>query len=69
MAIVSFEVDLKQDDTTWEMRKAQLAAMPEVPYSQIDLSDIPEVTDFSGFMTVEEAKAYRAARKKQTTAV
>jgi hypothetical protein len=67
MAIVSF----RQDELT-EMtpeREARLKALEEMPDSEIDCSDIPEVTDFSGWMTVEEAKAYRAARKKQAATV
>jgi hypothetical protein len=45
MAIVSFEIDLNQSSTTWEERMAQLAAIPEVPYDEIDLSEIPELTE------------------------
>jgi hypothetical protein len=50
-------------------REARLKALKEMPDEEIDLSDLPEITDFSGFMTLEEAKAYRAARKKQTATV
>ncbi|MCL1886109.1 MAG: hypothetical protein FWF98_05085 [Dehalococcoidia bacterium] len=44
-------------------REARLKLLDEMPDSEIDFSDIPKVTDFSGFMTVEEVKAYKAARK------
>jgi hypothetical protein len=50
-------------------QKARLQRLAEMPDDQIDFSDAPEVADFSGFMTVEEAKAFRAARKAQTAAV
>jgi hypothetical protein len=63
MTAARFEAEPRMQDVTWEERKAQLAAMPIVPDDQIDFSDLPEVTDFSGFMTMVEAKAYRAARK------
>jgi hypothetical protein len=69
MTIVSSNIESNPENIPWEEWKAQLALIPIVPDSDIDFSDIPEVTDFSGFMTVEEAKAYRAARKAQTAAV
>jgi hypothetical protein len=47
-----------------EDEKAELRALAERPDSEIDYSDIPKVTDFSGWMTPEEARAYRAARQK-----
>jgi hypothetical protein len=49
--------------------EARLKALAEMPDSQIDFSDIPKITDFSGFMTVDEVKAYRAEKKKQTVSV
>jgi hypothetical protein len=39
------------------------------PDSEIDTSEMPEITDFSGWMTQEEAKAFRAAKKKETATV
>jgi hypothetical protein len=44
--------------------EAHYRALAERPDSEIDFSDIPEVTDFSGWMTPDEARAYRAARRK-----
>jgi hypothetical protein len=40
-----------------------------LPDNEIDTSEIPEITDFSGWMTQDEAKAYRAARKKEVAVV
>jgi hypothetical protein len=48
--------------------EAHYKALAERPDSEIDFSDIPEVTDFSGFMTWEEAKAHRAKRKQAASA-
>jgi hypothetical protein len=44
------------------------------PDSEIDFSEMPRITDFSGWMTQEEAKAFKAARRakaeeKQTATV
>jgi hypothetical protein len=62
MAIVRFRAD--EIPPLTEEEEAELRALAERPDSEIDYSDIPKVTDFSGFMTVEEFKAYRAARRK-----
>jgi hypothetical protein len=35
------------------------------PDSEIDFSEMPRIKDFSGWMTQEEAKAFKAARKKE----
>jgi hypothetical protein len=46
MAIVSFEVDLKPDNTTWEERKAQLLALPKAPEDKIVYDDdVPKLTE------------------------
>jgi hypothetical protein len=63
MTIASFRRDEIPQMT--EERKEELRALAERPDSEIDFSDIPRITDFSRFMSVEEAKAYRAARKVQ----
>ena len=48
------------DFLPWEealrRRRERLAAAPD---DGIDFSDIPRVTDFSGFMSREEARAFR----------
>jgi hypothetical protein len=66
MAIVRFRENelppLSEDE------KAGLRALAERPDSEIDYSDIPKVTDFSGWMTPDEARAYRAARRKDMVA-
>ena len=67
MAVVSFREDELPPMTP--EREARLEALAEMPDSEIDYSDIPEVTDFSGWMTPEEAKAYRATRCGQAVAV
>jgi hypothetical protein len=35
------------------------------PDDEINFSEIPRITDFSGWMTQEEARAFRAARKQE----
>jgi hypothetical protein len=67
MAIVRYRED--EIPPLSEQRIAELRALGERPDSEIDYSDIPEVKDFSGWMTPEEAKAYRAARKAQSVGV
>jgi hypothetical protein len=67
MAIVSFRREEIPPMT--EERKEELRALAERPDSEIDFSDIPRITDFSGFMTMEEVKAYRAARKAQAETI
>jgi hypothetical protein len=74
MAIVSYNFERpslseEQKAELWERQKKQLQALDEIPDDDIDYSDIPEVTDFSGWMTADEANALRAAKKKQVTAV
>jgi hypothetical protein len=64
MAIVSFRED--EILPLSEKRKAELIELAKRPDSEIDYSDIPEVTDFSGWMTQEEARAYRATKKTAT---
>jgi hypothetical protein len=60
---------LNQYDQITPEQKARLQMLAEMPDDQIDFSDAPEKTDLSGFMTVEEVKVYRTARKTQTAAV
>jgi hypothetical protein len=71
MAIVSFEVDLKPNNITWEERKAQLAAQPIRLPSESDLEEIPEMTEeeLAKMVSWGEAKAYRATKKQQATSV
>jgi hypothetical protein len=64
MAIVSFRED--EILPLSEKRKDELRELAKRPDTEIDYSDIPEVTDFSGWMTQEETKAYREARKAAT---
>ncbi|MDR0498472.1 MAG: hypothetical protein LBH03_01905 [Holophagales bacterium] len=64
MATVSFRED--ELPPISEERKAELRALANKP---ANFSDIPEVTDFSDWMTAEEAKAYRATKKKQMTTI
>jgi len=64
MAIVSFRED--EILPLSEKRKAELRELAKRPDSEIDYSDIPEVTDFSDWMTQEEARAYREAKKAVT---
>lgn len=52
-----------------EERRARLVALAERPDSEIDFSEIPEVFDFSNWMTAEEFEAYKAARRKQAATV
>ena len=49
--------------------EAHYKALAEAPDSEINFSDIPKITDFSGFMAAEEARAYRNSRKKQTASL
>jgi hypothetical protein len=67
MAIVRFRAD--EIPPLTEEEEAELRALAERPDSEIDYSDIPKVTDFSRFMTVEEFKAYRAEKRKQAATV
>jgi hypothetical protein len=67
MTIVSFGRDEMPPLT--EERKAELRALAERPDSEIDYSEIPKVTDFSGFMGVEEFEAFKAAKRNQATTV
>jgi ATP-dependent protease ClpP protease subunit len=67
MAIVRFRAD--EMPPLSEERRAELRALAERPDSEIDYSEIPKATDFSNWMTAEEAKAYRAARRRQAAAV
>ena len=67
MAIVSYWENELPPMTP--VREARLRALAELPDDDIDCSDIPEITDFSGFMTVKEFEAYRAAKRKQTATV
>jgi hypothetical protein len=71
MAIVSSEFELKLDDVTWEERKAQLAALPEVTDRKIDCSDIPELTEeeFALMRPFHEVLAELRERNKQTASV
>jgi hypothetical protein len=71
MAIVRFEREPDEDrqKETWEERKALLEALDEQPDPEIDYSEIPEVTDFSGWMNADEFEAYLAAKRKQATTV
>jgi len=64
MAIVSFRED--EILPLSEKRKEELRELAKRPDTEIDYSDIPEVTDFSGWMTLEEARAYRDAKKAAT---
>jgi hypothetical protein len=64
MAIVSFRED--EILPLSEKRKEELMKLAKRPDAEIDYSDIPEVTDFSGWMTQEEARAYRDAKKAAT---
>jgi hypothetical protein len=36
------------------------------PDSEIDFSEMPRIKDFSGWMTQEEAKEFKAVRRKET---
>gem|GEM_PF-1580465 len=63
MAIVSYRAD--EIPPLSEAEKAHYKALAEAPDDEIDCSDIPEITDFSGFMNVEEFEAYRAAKRKK----
>ena len=65
MAIVSFEVDPNKMPEITPEQEARLKALAKMPDREIDCSDIPEITDFSGFMNVEEFEAYRVAKRKK----
>jgi hypothetical protein len=67
MAIVSYWENELPPIT--EEQEARLTALALAPDDEINCSDIPEITDFSGFMTVPELEAYKAAKKKQTASV
>jgi hypothetical protein len=69
MATVSVKWDTDRPglQVTWEERLAQLRALDERPQPEIDCSEIPEITDLSGWQTRDEmlesmkAKSNRAA--------
>jgi len=67
MAIVRFRRD--EIPPISEERDAELRALMELPDRPVTDPENPEITDFSGWMTVEEAEAYRAAKKKQAAMV
>jgi len=67
MAIVRFRED--EIPPLTEEEKAELRALAERPESEIDCSEIPEVFDFSNWMTVQEFEAYKAERRKQAASV
>jgi hypothetical protein len=64
MPIVSFEVELKPDDVTWEERKARLAAMPEVPESEIDLSIVNALDNQNSYVCFASA-SHSAPRRRR----
>jgi hypothetical protein len=65
MSIVSYTLDTLPPPTAEDM--ARLKAVAEMPDSEIDFSDIPRITDemWDRSMTLEEARAFRAARKQE----
>jgi hypothetical protein len=67
MAIVSY--DRKDIPPPTEERLEELRALAERPDDEIDYSDIPKTTDFSGWMTPDELNDYLAARREQVAAV
>jgi len=67
MGIVRFRRDEIPPSTPEE--RAHYKALMELPDRPVTDPENPEITDFSGWMTVEEAEAYRAAKKKQAAMV
>jgi len=67
MGIVSFRRD--EMPPISEERMAELRALMELPARPITDPENPEILDFSGWMTVEEMEAYRAAKKNQAAMV
>jgi hypothetical protein len=56
-------IDSKDIKPLTEEQKNRLRKVAELPDSEIDFSEMPRITDFSGWMTQEEIKAFRAVRK------
>jgi len=52
-----------------EESKAELRALNDLPDGVIDDPEMPEITDVSGWMTVQELEAYLAAKKNQGATV
>ena len=56
--IVVYEFDPSNPPPLTEEQKARLEALANMPDSEIDYSDIPEITDFSGFHRVTPRSSF-----------
>lgn len=56
--IVVYEFDPSNPPPLTEEQKARLEALAKMPDSEIDYSDIPEITDFSGFHRVTPRSSF-----------
>lgn len=56
--IVVYEFDPSNPPPLTEEQKRELQALAEMPDSAIDYSDIPEITDFTGFHRVTPRSSF-----------
>lgn len=56
--IVIYKFDPDNPPPLTEEQKARLEALGDMPDSEIDYSDIPEITDFTGFYRVTPRSAF-----------
>lgn len=57
-SIVVYEFDPLNPPPLTEEQKQELEALAKMPDSEIDYSDIPEITDFSGFHRVTPRSSF-----------
>ena len=67
--LVEYEFDIDNPPPLSAEERAQLERVAAMDDSEIDLSDIPEITDFSRFIRFRDRHLYRPVKKSTTVRV